>query len=147
MGFKNDGVNVQKYVYDFSVDGGVKDVAIVLSDKDTKEPIPVGAIITGVTAHVATACGSSGSATVVWGNGDDADGYSGTLIAVGSLSLNAVFNGWDNAAALLWDDTNDHPIYFYVADADDGAFKVLIQTENLNAGKIVFSVSYFMPGV
>lgn len=143
--FKNAGVNVQEYVYDFAVDGGAEG-EIFLSSKDGYQPLPVGAIVLGVIAKVETACTSGGSATVAWGNDDDPDGYSGTGIAVASLTANAVFNGHDNAAALLWDDTNDHAIYPYVADEDDGEFSVTIATAALTAGKIRFNVLYLMPG-
>lgn len=142
--FKNDGVQVQEYVYDFAVDGGVKDVAIDLSAKDGFDPVPIGAIIKGVTAEVETAAVGA-TATVAWGNGDDADGYSGTTIAVATLVADLVVNGWDRGAALLWDDTNDHPIYFKVLDAADGAFEVLISTADLTAGKILFMVEYYFP--
>lgn len=144
-GFKNDGVQVQEYVYDFAVDGGVKDVAIVLSDKDGVAGIPIGAIIKGVTAIVETAVTSGGSATAAWGNADDADGYSGTTIAKATLVADFVVNGWDLTAALLWDDTNDHAIYFPVINADDGAFEFLISTADLTAGKINFMVEYYFP--
>lgn len=145
MGIKNM-VNVQEFLYDFSVDGG--DTGTYdLSAKNGKSVIPVGAIIKSVTARVVTACTSDGSATVVWGNGDDADGFSGSTIAVGSLTENAIFNGWDNAAALLWDDTDDHAINPYVADSDDGTFEMTIDTAALTAGKIVFVVEYLLPAV
>jgi hypothetical protein len=143
--FSNMGMHVQEYVYDFDVDGGATG-EIVLSDNDNKGAIPVGAVITGVTALVKTAVAGT-SSTLAWGNGDDADGYSGTAIAEASLTANAVFNGHDNGAALLWDDTNDHAIYQYVADADDGKFSVTVGTANLSAGKVVFMVSYLLPGV
>ena len=68
----NAGKHVQEYVYDFAVDGGVKDVAINLHAKDNKGVIPVGAIITDVTAKVVTAIVGS-SSTVAWGNGDDSN--------------------------------------------------------------------------
>lgn len=138
--------NVQEYLYDFSVDGGGQ-TAITLSNKNGKSPLPVGAIIKAVTAQVLTACTSGGSATVEWGNGDDADGFSGTAIAVASLTANALFNGWDNGAALLWDDTNDHQIPVYVDDATTGAFKIKINVADLTAGKIVFLVEYLQPAV
>jgi hypothetical protein len=143
-GIKNKR-HTAEYVYDFAVDGGTKDANIVLSDKDGKAPIPIGAIVTGVTAKVLTAPLSAGAATVSWGNDDDEDGYSGTTIAKATLAINTVFNGWDNAAALLWDDTNDHPIHFPVLNADDGDFIVLISTADLTAGKIVFFVDYYLP--
>lgn len=144
--FKNAGVHVQEYVYDFDVDGGATG-EIVLSTKDNKGAIPVGAVIKRVTALVKTAFTSGGSATLAWGNGDDADGYSGTAIAVASLTANFLANGYDNGAALLWDDTNDHPIDVYVADANDGKFSVTIGTAAMTAGKAVFMVEYYFPGV
>jgi hypothetical protein len=145
MPFKNRGTYVEEYVYDFAVDGGVKDVAINLGAKAGKSVVPVGAIIKRVTAHVLTAPTSAGSATVAWGNGDDADGYSGTTIAIASLAINTVITGWDLGAALLWDDTNDHSIPVNVLNTADGEFEVLISTANLTAGKILFLVEYYYP--
>ena len=144
MSFKNMGVQVQEYVYDFDVDGGAIG-EIVLSTKANKAAIPVGAIIKRVVAKVVTAFTSGGSATLEWGNGDDPNGYSGATIAVASLTDNALFNGYDNAAALLWDDTNDHPIDVNVADAADGSFSVTIATAAMTAGKAIFLVEYYMP--
>lgn len=144
MAFKNDGVQVQEYVYDFSEDGGAQG-EIVLSDKAGRAPVPVGAVIKRVTAKVLTQLTSGGSAVLSWGNGDDADGYSGTAQAVAGFTANALFNGYDNGAALLWDDTNDHPIDVNVADADDGKVGFTIGTADLNAGKMVILVEYYMP--
>lgn len=143
---KNAGVHVQEYVYDFAVDAGSVG-EIFLSAKSGKTGIPVGAIITKVTAKVVTAFTSGGSATLAWGNDDDADGYSGTAIAVASLTDNAVFNGWDNGAALMWDDTNDHAIWVPVLDADDGDFSVTIGTAAMTAGKAIFLVEYYYPSL
>lgn len=142
--FKGDGYYVNEYLYDFAVDTGAA-AAYNLHAKDRAAVVPVGAIIKAVTAHVVTACTSGGSATVIWGNGDDADGYSGATIAVASLTANAVFNGWDNAAALLWDDTNDHAIPVYVADAADGQCILTIATAALTAGKISIAIEYVLP--
>jgi hypothetical protein len=136
--------HVQEYVYDFAVDGGAQG-DIELSAKAGKAPIPIGAIITGVTAKVITECTSGGSATIAWGNDDDEDGYSGATPAVSGFGANTIHNGWDNASALLWDDSNDHQIFVNVADADDGEFFVQIATADLTAGKIVFLVDYLMP--
>lgn len=138
---RNDGMQVQEYVYDFAVDGGAAG-AIVLSSKAGKDNIPIGAVIKGVTALVQTAL--AGGTSLAWGNGDDPDGYSGVAIVTASLVINANFNGWDNAAALLWDDTNDHAIYQTVVDAADGRFDVLI-AGTMTAGKVVFFVEYFFP--
>jgi hypothetical protein len=144
--FKNDGVLVQEYVYDFAVDGGAQG-EIFLSAKANAQPIPNGAIVKGVTMKVVTAFTSGGSATLAWGNDDDPDGYSGAAIAVASLTDNAVFNGWDNGAALIWDDSNDHAIYNPVINADDGDFSVTIGTADMTAGKAVFLVEYYSPSL
>jgi len=144
MPFSNDGLQTEEYVYDFSDDGGVSG-EIVLSDKDRKNPIPIGAVITNVTVKVQTALTSGGSAVLSWGNGDDADGYSGAAAAVAGFGANTLFNGHDNAAALLWDDTNDHKLEVNVADADDGKVGFTIATADLTAGKMVFLVDFYMP--
>lgn len=144
MAFKNDNVQVAEYVYDFDVDGGLQ-AAFNLHAKDGKAVVPVGAIKTAVTMKVLTTFTSGGAGTLTWGNGDDADGYSGAAIALGSLTAGAVFNGWDNAAALLWDDTNDHAIYVNVADAADGQLIATIGGADMTAGKAVVMVHYLMP--
>lgn len=142
-GLKNKGVQVQEYIYDFSVDGGAQG-EIFLSSKTGYDAIPVGAVIKSVTAKVITAFTSGGSATLEWGNDDDPNGYSGATVAVAALTQNAVFNGWDNGAALLWDDTNDHPISFSVVNEDDGEFSVTIATADMTAGKAIFFVEYLL---
>lgn len=144
MAFRNDGLHVQQYIYDFDVDGGAQG-EIFLSSKAGYAPIPNGAIIKAVTMKVVTAFTSGGSATLAWGNDDDPDGYSGTAIAVASLTDNAVFNGWDNGAVLLWDDTNDHQIPVPVINEDDGEVSVTIATADMTAGKCYIFVEYLMP--
>ena len=144
MPYTNDGLHIQEYVYDFDIDGGAQG-EIVLSDKDAKDPVPNGAVIKSVTAKVVTAFTSGGAGTLAWGNGDDADGYSGAALALGSLTDNALFNGYDNDAALLWDTTDDHPLYVNVADSDDGKFSVTIGAADMTAGKMVFLVEYLYP--
>jgi hypothetical protein len=147
--FKNSGLHVQEYVYDFAVDGGAAG-AIDLSAKAGKSPLPVGAIIKGVTAIVETACTSGGSATVAWGPGADADGYSGVALAVASLTANAVFNGYQDAttpSALLWNNTTDAPVeYVVTSTANTQTFTMTIATAALTAGKINFMVEYLLPG-
>ena len=146
MMYVKGATNVHEYVYDFAVDGGAVST-IDLSAKNGKSILPDGAIVKTVYAKVVTACTSAGSATVVWGNTTDADGYSGATIAVASLTADASFNGWDNASALLWDDTNDHPIYFVANSANDRDFSITIATAALTAGKIVFAVEYYLPAI
>lgn len=139
-------IHLQEFIYDFAVDGGTKDANIVLSDKAGYDPIPVGAIIQSVTAVVVTAI-SGTSSTVSWGSVTDPDGYSGTTIAEATLVDNFLVNGWDLDAPLLWDGTNDHALTPRVADANAGAFALLISTADLTAGKMWFGVQYIMPSV
>jgi hypothetical protein len=134
--------HVEEYVYDFSVSGGAAS-AITLSDVSGKEPIPVGAIITDIHMYVETAMTSGGSATIAVGNGDDADGYLAAT-AFDTWSANDVVRVGEYAGALVWDDTNDHKLDVYVADANDGAFKLTIATAALTAGKLRFYVEYIM---
>ena len=134
----------QVYVYDFAVDGGATG-AIDLSAKANAAPLPTGAVITSVYGIVTTAFTSGGSATMSWGPTSDVDGYSGTAIAVASLTDNLVVNGWDSAAALLWDDTNDHAIFPKVIAANTGDFLVTIATAAMTAGYAEFVVEYYMP--
>lgn len=144
MPFKNNGLNVQEYVYDFAVDGGVKDANIELSAKAGYERLPTGAIIKAVTAYVETAVVGS-SSTVAWGHSANADAYSGTTIAEATLALNYVENGWKTANSELWDDTNDVQKSPYVSTSALGSFVVLISTADLTAGKIKFMVEYLLP--
>lgn len=144
MAFKNDGVQVAEYVYDFDVDGGAAGT-IDLHTKANRAVIPVGGVVTAVTMKVVTAFTSGGSSVLSWGSGDDADGYSGVAIAVASLTDNFLATGWDNAAAELWDDTNDHMLYKNVSTAADGQLIVTIATADMTAGKAIFLVQYYMP--
>lgn len=146
MAFKNDGVQVQEYVYDFSADGGAQG-SIVLSSKAGYDPLPVGAIVKHVTAKVVTGVTSGGSATCEWGNGDDTDGYSGTAIAKATLVANYVCNEAMGAGALLWDNTNDANVPLYIDDATTGNFTFKINTADLTAGKIIFLVEYYLPSL
>lgn len=138
--------HVQKYVYDFAEDGGGTGT-IVLSDKAGYSPLPAGAVITSVYGIVTTAFTSGGSATLAWGPTADTDGYSGPTVAVAALVDNSVHNGWDNGSVLLWDDTNDHPIYVKTVAANTCDFNVVIATAAMTAGHAEFVVEYYMPTV
>lgn len=136
-------LHMEKYVYDFAEDGGAVG-AIDLSAKANAAPLPDNALVKEVHYWVETAVAGS-SSTLAWGNTTDADGYSGTAIAEASLGADAVGNGAGNAAALLWDDTNDHYIPFLCNSANDRDFVVTIGTANLTAGKVHFYVEYYLP--
>lgn len=151
--FKNAGTQMAKYVYDFSVDGGATG-SISLSGKTGYRGLPAGAIVTRVYARVVTTCTSGGSATVEWGNTADTDGYSGTAVAVASLTADAVFNGSETAGgegALIWTRKATTPAlgvpkaYQVTSTANTKDFLVKINTAALTAGKIIFYVEYFVP--
>lgn len=144
--FKNDGKLVQEYLYDFSVDGGVKDANIELSAKSGYARLPIGAIVTAVTAKVITAVVGS-SSTVSWGHSANPDGFSGTTIAEATLIAGYIENGWKTANSDLWDDTNDVQKYHSVTTSALGSFVVLISTANLTAGKVIYMVEYLMPSL
>lgn len=134
-----------EYVYDFSVSGGAVGV-IALSSLNGKNVIPVDAVVKDVWMKVLTTCTSGGSATVEIGNLTDDNGYL-TSIAVASLTAGSTFNAGQQAGALLWDNTNDAPLYANVANANDGAVNVKIGTAALTAGKFAVVVEYYSPSV
>ena len=144
--WRNDGRKTQWYLYDFSVDGGVAAANIELSAKSGSSRLPLGSIVTGVTAHVLTAVVGS-SSTVSWGHSANADGFSGTTIAEATLVANYIENGWKTANSDVWDDTNDVQKYHYVSTSALGSFVVLISTANLTAGKIQFMVDFLLPNL
>jgi len=136
--------HIQEYVYDFAVDGGAVG-AIDLSAKVGKNPLPVGSVVLAVTAKVVTAFTSGGAATLAWGPTASATGYSGTAVAVASLTDNSMWNGQGNGASLIFDDTQDADKAANVAVANDGDFKVTIGTAAMTAGKAVFVVEFIKP--
>lgn len=142
MSVKNK-VQIQEYLYDFSVDGGAQG-AIVLSDKANKNPIPVGAVIQRCFARVITQpVGVSG--TLKWGNGN---GDYHAAVAVASLTEGAVFNSQDDSSDNLLSDADPgHPISLLVTDATSGNFTATIATTDFTAGKVVFAVEYWLPAI
>lgn len=142
MSFRNDGLNVQEYIYDFAIDGGLVST-IDLSAKAGYSPMPSGAVISKVSLKVITAVVGS-SSTVACGNTTDPNGYM-EAIAEATLVDEYVTGTGAQAGALLWDDTNDHPIPFLVNSDNDGVFSIDIATGALTAGKVVFWVEYYMP--
>lgn len=137
-------LHTQEYIYDFAVDGGAVST-IPLSAKDGMPTLPIGAIVKRVIMKVLTTFTSGGAATLAWGNTTDPDGYS-AAVAVASLTAGSVFNGYEETAALIWDDTDDQPIDFPVNVANDGVFSIDIAAAAMTAGKASFMVEFYMPG-
>lgn len=145
MPFSNDGLQVAEYLYDFAVDGGTDDTAIVLSDKDGKDPIPLNAIIKSVSLRVITAVVGT-SSTIIVGNTTDPNGYMEAIAEATLVADYVTAEGVQNGV-LLWDDTNDHRIPFLVNSANDAKFEMLIGTADLTAGKIAFYVEYYLGSI
>lgn len=143
-GFRNEGGTVQEYLYDFDVDGGAISPAIDLSAKAGYKTLPNPCIVKQVSLYVVTACTSGGSATLDVGNTTAEAGYMAAL-AVASLSDQAVIRSGEQAGSLLWDDTNDHEIWFCVNSAADADFTLDIDTATFTAGKVLFMVDYYRP--
>lgn len=142
--FKNDGMHVQEYIYDFDVDGGATG-ALDLSAKDGSSPLPQGAIVHRVSLSVLTAIVGSTS-TVAVGNTTDPDGFM-VAIAEATLVDEFISSTGVQAGALLWDDTNDHNIPFLVNSDDDADFSITIGGNNLTAGKLLLYVEYYLPSL
>lgn len=142
--FGNDGKKIGVYTYDFAEDGGATST-IDLSAKAGAFTLPDNALVMNVWMAVETACTSAGSAVISYGNTTDVDGYSGTAGAVATFVLDYIQNGSTVAAALLWDDTNDHLTGFLANASDDRDFSITIATAALTAGKIRFYVEYVSP--
>lgn len=144
--FKNSGIQVREYVWDFAVDGGAQ-AFIDLSAKANYDTLPAGAIVKDVTLKVVTACTSGGSATLAVGNSADQDGYLGN-IAVASLTQGACFTAAQQTGALLWDNTNDANLaYGVTSTANTQNVGVLIATANMTAGKVIVMVEYLVPSL
>lgn len=143
--FKNDGLKVAQFVYDFASETGVQ-AAYKLSAKAGYAPLPVGSIVINVVMKVVTAFTSGGAATLTVGNTTDADGYL-TAIPLDSLVDNAVFTAQQLSGALLWDNLNDASLAANVANANDGDVSVTIGAAAFTAGKAILFVSYYSPSL
>lgn len=141
MKWKNDGLMVSEYEYDFSKHGGVVNTDIELSDANSR--LPVGAIV--VDCHIVVVAAVVGtSSTLGFGNATTNVGYI-PATAEATLAQNYVGSAAKNKGTLLWDDTNDNLLPYRVADADKSKVIARIGTANLTAGKVKVMISYLNP--
>jgi hypothetical protein len=125
--FRNDGLQVQEYEYDFAVDGGAV-ATIDLSAKAGSRVLPQGAVVKAVHYSVETA--------IV--------GTSSTL-AVGNTTSTTTYEAATAEATLIADYSIDTgTTAFIVNSANDADFTVTIGTAVLTAGKVKFWVEYFL---
>ena len=144
MSVYTNEMHTQEYEYDFAADGGAVGV-INLSSKAGAHVLPVGAMVKKVSLKVVTAFTSGGAATVSWGPTASATGYSGTAVAVASLTANASFNGEGNGASLVFNDVEDSSKEAVVGVANDGDMKLTIAAAALTAGRAIVNVQYYNP--
>lgn len=146
MAYSKGMMHVAEYVWDFAEDGGATGSPINLSAKSGFESLPENALVFDVHALVETEVDSAGDgASVSIGTVTDSDGFYAAT-AEGSLGANTVLRAGETAAALLWDDTNDHlTLYRPGATANSQAVAVEITGEAATAGKIRVMVYFYHP--
>lgn len=133
MGYpRNEDFKV-KYDYDFSVSGGAVSSITLSSDINS---LGEGVIVKRVMVVTKTALASAGSPTVTLGNTGDTDGYLADFYALANAA-GAVINSSEVAGALIWDDTNDHEVWYPIdSTANNQNLVLTIGTAALTAGKL-----------
>jgi hypothetical protein len=129
------------YEYDFAVSGGaISSINLINKGNNNME---AGLIITDIAMHIEAAITSGGTPTVTLGNAGNTSGYFADFRA--DATLNAVLTRGDRAGALVWDDTNDHPINYRIGSTADAAPSLTIGTAALTAGKFKVYLKAFKP--
>ena len=132
MGYPRNEDFKLEYDYDFSTQGGAVSSITLSSDVNALEE---GVIVKRVMVVVKTAFTSGGTPTVTLGNTGDTDGYMADIYALGTAGN--VINSGQVAGALIWDDTNDHEIWYPIdSTANNQNLVLTIGTAALTAGKL-----------
>lgn len=131
MGFPIGKELVFKYEYDFAVSGGAVS-AIALVNKGMNA-LASGLIITDFMISIETTLAGTATPTITLGNAGDPDGYAVDFFGAGTAG--AVITRGDRAGALVWDDTNDHAIYYKIDSSANAIPTITIATQALTAGK------------
>jgi hypothetical protein len=139
--WKNDGLLVSEYVYDFAVHGGVYNTDIEISTANSR--LPVGAIVVDAVFSIEEAVVGT-SSTLGIGNATTNVGYL-PATAEATLALAYLGSAAKNKSTLLFDDTNDNLIPYLVADADKSKVIARIGTANLTAGRVRAFIYYLNP--
>lgn len=134
MGYpRNEDFKI-KYDYDFASQGGAVSSISLSADVNA---LGEGVIVKRVMVVMKTAFTSAGTPTVTLGNTGDTDGYMADIYALGAASADAVINSGSVAGALIWDDTNDHEIWYRIdSTANNQDLVLTIGTAALTAGKM-----------
>jgi hypothetical protein len=143
MGYPKNEEQELLFEYDFAKDGGaVGNISLRPLVNGLKE----GCIVRGLEVRTKTALASGGSPTLTLGNTSDADGYMADFYSLAS-SADSVVNSSAVAGALVWDDTNDHPIHYRIGSAANVQDLVIaVGTAALTAGKLEVLVKFSSDG-
>jgi hypothetical protein len=142
MGIPKNKEFYTKYEYDFAVSGGaVSSINLVWKQG---EPLAAGMVIKDWTIVVETTLAGSATPTITMGDAGDTDGYAVDFYA--AASAGAIINVGDRAGANVWDDTNDHNIFYKIASAANAAPSITIASQALTAGKFAVYFTSIMPG-
>ena len=131
MGFQKGKQLDFVYEYDFAVSGGaVSSIDLVNEGMNALES---GLVITDIMVAIETTLAGTATPTITLGNVGDTDGYMIDFFGAGTAG--AILNRGDRAGALVWDDTNDHPIYYKIDSAANAVPSITIASQALTAGK------------
>lgn len=125
--FRNDGVMVQEYDYDFAVDGGAVGT-IVLSSKANKGLLPEDAVVVNVVTRVVTALAGNAAASAKFGTSGSAALYAADA-AIATYSEDALFEYATNFVA---DQSSERNVQMVIAGGALTAGKVKVLVEYLH---------------
>jgi hypothetical protein len=142
MGVQKNKEFVTKYEYDYSVSGGaVGNINLVWKNG---EPLVADMVVKSWMIVVETTLAGSATPTVTMGHAGDRDGYAVDFYAAGTAG--AIINAGDRAGDLVWDDTNDHPIFHLISSSANATPSISIGTQALTAGKFAVYFTSVRPG-
>lgn len=125
--FKNDGVKVSEFTYDFAVDGGATGV-FSLSSKANHTLIPDGAVIQKVVTKVVTAFAGSGASA-----------------KIGTTTSDSVYLALTDVSGYSTDAMFDYTTLVCANTANKRNVIMSLSGGALTAGKLVVNVEYVLP--
>ena len=141
MGYQKGVEHSFKYEYDFSVSGGaVSSIALVNKGINALES---GLVIKEFLISVETTLTGAATPTITFGNVGDTDGYAVDFYA--AATAGSIINVGDRAGALVWDDTNDHNIFYKIDSSANAIPTITIASQALTAGKFQVYIKAFKP--
>jgi len=143
MGFEKGKLHVNKYEWDFAVDGGATS-AIAFRNLGNNALV-AGLVVKRMWLVANTAVTSEGTPTLTIGNTADADGYFADIFALVTTSAKLAVQQGEVAGALIWDDTNDHALDYKLGAANTLDLNLTIGTAAATAGKITLYVEFYRP--